>query len=222
MVVRRPLFRPDEKAADHRSGSPALARLSSLAAAVILGFGAPAHGQVDRWSTEISEAAARFEIPKEWIRRVMKAESDGQTELGGEPIISRAGAMGLMQLMPGTWQEMRAANGLGRNPFDPHDNIIAGAAYLREMYQRFGYPGLFAAYNAGPSRYFRHVTSCSRLPRETMNYLRKTSRSPLESQLAFLPPCPSKRAVAAVFAVRAADEVATETGAAASLFAIRH
>ena len=199
-----------------------MACLRSVAAALILGLGAPAHGQVHRWSADISEAAERFKIPEEWIRRVMRAESDGRTELGGVPIISRAGAMGLMQLMPGTWEEMRAANDLGGDPFDPHDNIIAGTAYLREMYDRFGYPGLFAAYNAGPSRYFRHVASCSTLPPETINYLRKTSRDAGSgSRLPILAPCPAKRAAAAVFAVRAAGEVATETGAAASLFAIR-
>lgn len=200
-----------------------MAGLRPIAAAVILGFGAPAHAQVNRWSAEISQAAARFEIPEDWIRRVMKAESDGRTELAGEPITSPAGAMGLMQLMPGTWEEMRTANRLGSNPFDPHDNIIAGAAYLREMYERFGYPGLFAAYNAGPSRYFRHVASCSTLPSETMNYLRKTSTNAgSDSQLRIIAPCPSKRAVAAIFAVRAASQIATDTDAAASLFAIRH
>ena len=58
--------------------------------------------------------------------------------------------MGLMQLMPATWAAMRAEHGLGHDPHDPRDNILAGTAYLRAMYDRFGYPGLFAAYNAGP------------------------------------------------------------------------
>lgn len=61
--------------------------------------------------------------------------------------------LGLMQLMPGTWQEMRLKWGLGSAPHFPPDNIIVGAAYLCEMYGRFGYPGLFAAYDAGPARY---------------------------------------------------------------------
>jgi soluble lytic murein transglycosylase-like protein len=80
-----------------------------------------------------------------WIERVMLAESAGRTTLGGRPIVSRAGAMGPMQLMPGTWAVMRTMLGLGRDPFDPHDNIIAGTGYLRLMYDRFGYPGVFAA-----------------------------------------------------------------------------
>ena len=91
--------------------------------------------------------------------------------LHGRPITSRAGAMGLMQLMPGTWAEMRTAHRLGSNPHDPRDNILAGTAYLRIMYERFGYPGLFAAYNAGPARYSRHLTTGRRLPAETIAYV---------------------------------------------------
>jgi soluble lytic murein transglycosylase-like protein len=152
-----------------------VARLTPLAAAALLGLASPAHAQVDRWASEIAEASARFGIPEDWIRRVMKAESHGRTLFGGAPIVSREGAMGLMQLMPRTWLEMRAANGLGADPFDPHDNIIAGAAYLRAMYDRFGYPGLFAAYNAGPGRYADHLVNGSRLSSETLNYLQKTA-----------------------------------------------
>jgi soluble lytic murein transglycosylase-like protein len=152
-----------------------VARLRAIAAAVLLSLGAPAHAQVDRWAAEIAEASARFGIPQDWIRRVMKAESDGRTELGGVPIISRAGARGLMQLMPGTWLEMRAANGLGADPFNPHDNIIAGTAYLRAMYDHFGYPGLFAAYNAGPRRYSDVRAGRRIMPAETAVYVRKVS-----------------------------------------------
>jgi soluble lytic murein transglycosylase-like protein len=101
----------------------------------------------------------------------MRAESGGRTHLDGRPIVSRAGAMGLMQLMPGTWREMRAALGLGHDPHQPRDNILAGTAYLRAMYDRFGYPGLFAAYNAGPARYAAHLATGRRLPRETVAYV---------------------------------------------------
>ena len=112
-----------------------------------------------------------------WIRRVIRAESAGRTMLGGRPIVSSAGAMGLMQLMPATWAHMRALLGLGTNPHDPRDNILAGTAYLRMMYDRFGYPGLFAAYNAGPGRYARHLATGSRLPGETIAYVMFTSRN---------------------------------------------
>lgn len=126
---------------------------------------------VARWHAMIAEASLRFGVPAAWIERVMRAESGGVTILDGRPITSRAGAMGLMQLMPATWGEMRARLGLGRDPHDPHDNIIAGTAYLRLMYDRFGYPGLFAAYNAGPRRYAAHLATGRALPGETRAYL---------------------------------------------------
>ena len=126
---------------------------------------------LDRWAGHVAEASARFGVPAEWIRRVMRAESGGRTTLGDRPIVSRAGAMGLMQLMPGTWADMRARFGLGSDPHDPRDNILAGTAYLRLMYDRFGYPGLFAAYNAGPVRYARHLATGRPLPAETVAYV---------------------------------------------------
>ena len=95
-----------------------------------------------------------------------------EVESAGNPrAVSHAGAMGLMQIMPGTWAELRAAHRLGDDPFDPRDNILAGAAYLRQMYDRFGSPGFLAAYNAGPARYQEHVDTGRALPRETCNYL---------------------------------------------------
>lgn len=101
----------------------------------------------------------------------MRAESDGHTQLAGRPIRSPKGAIGLMQLMPATWASMRAALGLGDNPDDPRDNILAGTYYLRLMYDRFGYPGCFAAYNAGPGRYAAWLAGTASLPRETVAYI---------------------------------------------------
>src|SRR5574338_368717 len=150
--------------------------LRSLALLVALLAASPAAaGPLDRWNGYIAEASARFGVPAEWIRRVMRAESGGRTTLDGGPIRSRAGAMGLMQLMPRTWSEMRAAHGLGPDPHEPRDNILAGTAYLRAMYDRFGYPGLFAAYNAGPGHYARHLSTGGALPAETTAYLDKVS-----------------------------------------------
>lgn len=149
-----------------------MARLNSLALAAALAGSAPAIADpLTRWRPDIAEASDRFGIPQQWIRRVILVESNGQTMLDGHPIVSRAGAMGLMQLMPGTWLEMRFALGLGSDPFDPHDNIIAGTAYLRSMYDRFGYPGLFAAYNAGPVRYSAYLSGATDLPAETRAYV---------------------------------------------------
>ena len=126
---------------------------------------------IARWAPLIEMASARFAVPSDWIRDVMRAESNGATTLNGRPIRSRAGAMGLMQLMPGTWADMRAAYGLGSNPDDPADNINAGTAYLRLLYEQYGYPGLFAAYNAGPARYGEYLAGRSQLPNETRAYL---------------------------------------------------
>lgn len=127
--------------------------------------------RVARWRPLVREASARFGVPIAWIERVMQAESAGLTSMAGRPITSHAGAIGLMQLMPATWAELRAAHGLGDDPYDPRDNILAGTAYLRRMYDQFGYPGLFAAYNAGPARYAAFLAGRQRLPAETRAYL---------------------------------------------------
>lgn len=118
------------------------------------------------FDTFIAEAAVRFGIPEHWIRAVMQAESAGDPRA-----VSRAGAMGLMQIMPATWAELRARHRLGADVFDPRDNILAGAAYLRDMYDRFGSPGFLAAYNAGPARYAEHLAIGRPLPRETRAYM---------------------------------------------------
>ncbi|MEL6800517.1 MAG: lytic transglycosylase domain-containing protein [Pseudomonadota bacterium] len=114
----------------------------------------------------IADAERRFGIPQPWIRAVMEVESAGNPRA-----VSHAGAMGLMQIMPSTWAELRAAYFLGDDPFDSRDNILAGAAYLRQMYDRFGSPGFLAAYNAGPGRYAEHLATGRPLPRETRAYV---------------------------------------------------
>ena len=114
----------------------------------------------------VTEAARRFAVPQRWIRNVMSAESDGNTHA-----ISSRGALGLMQVMPGTWVELSVRYELGIDPFDPHDNIMAGTAYLREMLDRFGPDGFLAAYNAGPKRYEEHLATGRPLPDETNAYI---------------------------------------------------
>jgi soluble lytic murein transglycosylase-like protein len=150
--------------------------LKVIAIVVALFGSAPARAEsVVDWRSYVVEASARFGVPISWIEHVMQAESAGRTTLAGRPITSHAGAMGLMQLMPATWAEMRAAYALGSNPYDPHDNILAGTAYLRAMYDWFGYPGLFAAYNAGPARYRDYLAGKASLPGETRAYLASVS-----------------------------------------------
>lgn len=143
-----------------------------------LAFASPAQAEtVADWRPYITEASAQFGVPTVWIERVMQAESRGRTTMNGRPIRSSAGAIGLMQLMPGTWADMRARLGLGTNPDDPRDNILAGTLYLRLMYDRFGYPGLFAAYNAGPGRYAEHLSGRRALPAEPVGYLASVAPS---------------------------------------------
>ena len=84
--------------------------------------------------------------------------------------ISRKGAMGLMQIMPATWADLRARHHLGSDPYDPRDNILAGVAYLRELHDRYGSPGFLAAYNAGPGRYEEYLSGRP-LPAETRAYV---------------------------------------------------
>ena len=169
-----------------------------LAGAVFLAGPAAAAQSLDRWSGHIAEASTRFGVPEDWIRRVIRAESGGRTMLNGRPATSRAGAMGLMQLMPGTWSEIRSAYRLGFDPHDPRDNILAGTAYLRAMYDRFGYPGLFAAYNAGPARYARHLATGLRLPAETVAYVAAVAGTGRQGSAA----APAQDCTATLFAVR--------------------
>lgn len=189
----------------------------ALLAAILLANPAAA-GPVDRWSGYIAEASGRFGVPEEWIRRVIRAESGGRTTLNGSPIMSRAGAMGLMQLMPGTWREMRAAHGLGPDPHDPRDNILAGTAYLGAMYLRFGYPGLFAAYNAGPKRYAGHLATGRRLPAETVAYVAAVSRSPPRQQSAIQNQTRSNTVFVALANVRPRIQAPPPSGVADRLF----
>lgn len=113
----------------------------------------------------VAEAAQRFGIPEAWILAVMGVESGGEARA-----TSVKGAMGLMQVMPATYADLRARYGLGPNAYDPRDNILAGSAYLREMYDRYGAPGFLAAYNAGPGRYEDYLAGRA-LPLETRGYL---------------------------------------------------
>lgn len=118
------------------------------------------------YAAHIDEAAQRFELPAGWIRAVLRAESSGDPRA-----VSPAGAMGLMQIMPATWDELRIHQGLGADPFDPRDNILAGTAYLRQLHDRYGsIRAMLAAYNAGPTRYEASLAG-ERLPLETRNYI---------------------------------------------------
>lgn len=121
----------------------------------------------DPFADFVEEASRRFGVPVRWIRAVMDVESAGDVRAR-----SPKGAMGLMQIMPETWAELRLRYDLGSDPYDPRDNMLAGTAYLRELHDRYGSPGFLAAYNAGPARYEEHSAGRP-LPAETQTYLQK-------------------------------------------------
>jgi hypothetical protein len=121
----------------------------------------------DPFADFVEAASRRFGVPVQWIRSVLSVESAGEVRAR-----SPKGAIGLMQIMPETWADLRLRYGLGNDPDDPRDNILAGAAYLRELHDRYGSPGFLAAYNAGPARYEEHLAG-RRLPAETQAYLQK-------------------------------------------------
>ncbi|WP_266064535.1 lytic transglycosylase domain-containing protein [Brucella intermedia] len=155
------------------------------------------------WAGHIAEAAKRFAISERWIRAVMQAESDHDPRA-----ISPKGAMGLMQIMPATWEELRIRHGLGGDPYDPRDNILAGSAYLAELHDLYGSPGFLAAYNAGPGRYEKHLVTGGPLPAETVAYMSKiVPQIDADAAVAYRTadrPARSEWSVAPLFVVRAA------------------
>jgi soluble lytic murein transglycosylase-like protein len=151
--------------------APASAQEISQAASEI-------NGRIQPLQPFIAAAAARFHVPESWVRAVIAAESGGRTEVDGGPITSPAGAIGPMQVMPRTYQELRLRYGLGSDPGDPEQNILAGTAYMGELYRRFGLTGMFAAYNAGPDRYQQFLDTGRPLPPETVAYLKVLNVTP--------------------------------------------
>lgn len=179
-------------------------------------------------ATDVRDAAFRFGIPEAWIWAVMRVESAGRVDA-----TSPVGAMGLMQLMPGTWANLTARHDLGRNAYDPRANIMAGAAYLRQMHDRYGSPGFLAAYNAGPGRYEQYLRGERGLPTETQNYVARLApmiggdatpliASSTSSAPSAQPPRPSWTQ-ASLFAVRSApsDETDSATPRVATAMASR-
>lgn len=120
----------------------------------------------DPWGPWIREASRRFDVPERWIREVMRQESGGRAGA-----TSPVGAMGLMQVMPGTYRELQRRHDLGDDPYHPYDNLMAGTAYVRQMYELYGSPAFLAAYNAGPRRLENYLYANQGLPAETRNYV---------------------------------------------------
>ncbi len=162
------------------------------------------------YTLHVAEAARQFGIPQAWIWAVMRVESNGDSRA-----VSPAGAMGLMQIVPATWADLSGRYGLGGDPFDMRANIMAGAAYLRAMHDRYGnVTAMLAAYNAGPGRYDEHLSRGRPLPAETRAYLARLASiagDPADTQLAAVPtpdPFAWRRAALFVRVASAADNVA--------------
>jgi soluble lytic murein transglycosylase-like protein len=154
----------------------AVATIAVLLGGDVLAADRPLFCGTKPWQSIIREASDQFDLPRTWLDGVIEAESAGCATVNGKPITSAAGAMGLMQLMPSTWSQYRVRLGLGHDPFNAHDNIFAGAAYLHDLYRRFGEDGFLAAYQAGPERYEEFIRDGRPLPRATLDYIARVHR----------------------------------------------
>jgi Transglycosylase SLT domain len=137
----------------------------------------------NRYADFMAEASQRFGVPASWLRAVIQVESAGNPKA-----VSPKGAMGLMQLIPDTWSALRIQYHLGNDPFDPHDNILSGAAYLRELFDRFGASGFLAAYNAGPKRFEDYRAGLRPLRDETKRYVSTLAQMLPDLQIADIQP----------------------------------
>lgn len=124
------------------------------------GFSGKISPRIANYEKEISNAASTHGVEPELIKAVIQAESAGNPNA-----VSKAGAQGLMQLMPGT------AKNLGvKNPFDPEENINGGAKNLAQLIKQYGgdIEKALWAYNAGPDRVKQGIK-----PKETQGYIPK-------------------------------------------------
>jgi hypothetical protein len=181
------------------------------------------------WLSYIAEASQRFSVPAQWIHAVMERESHGDWRT-----LSPKGAIGLMQIMPKTYAELRLQFHLGDDPYKPHDNILAGAAYLREMNDHYGPAGFLAAYNAGPSRYEDYLAGRRPILIPAQNNQEQQSRTsrngfsprvspfekPLRGQTQMLFPAITTAFGEAALGTRTIDLTAFEPSANRELYAI--
>jgi soluble lytic murein transglycosylase-like protein len=119
---------------------------------------------LSQWREHIRQAAEKYRLPEELLLAVMAVESNFDHQA-----LSEKGAMGLMQLMPGTAREMYVSDA-----WDPAQNIDGGARYLRVLANQYGGDPVqvLAAYNAGPEAVRRAGGAVPNIP-ETREYVRK-------------------------------------------------
>lgn len=126
-----------------------------------------------RIDTAVRDASLRYGVEAKLVRSVIRHESNFNPDA-----VSHAGAMGLMQLMPGTARSLGVVC-----PHEPRENVLAGTRYLRSLYLEFGdWPKAIAAYNAGPAR-----VAAGRFPKETRVYVRRVIASWRPQLLAHVP-----------------------------------
>jgi len=146
--------------------------LALLAASSSASAKSPSPAIANACAIHAPEAASRSGLSADVILRVMMAESRGNPRA-----LSPKGAGGCMQIMSATWTYLSVRYALGSNRFNPRMNMIGGALYLAELAARYGFPGAYAAYNAGPGRYERYAAGTAVLPVETIAYTARIGRT---------------------------------------------
>ena len=155
----RKVHRGGGSASMYRTAQSSQARARPVAAAA-----QPAPMTFERWREHIKAAAEKYRIPEALLFAVMAVESNFDNQA-----LSEKGAIGLMQLMPGTAREMYVTDA-----WDPAQNIDGGARYLRILANQYGGDMVktLAAYNAGPDAVRRAGGAVPSIP-ETQEYVRK-------------------------------------------------
>lgn len=141
--------------------------LVALVALVVIAFG----GSASAAGTETVNAGsgAAGGIPAGLPVAVAQVESGGrQYDANGNVVTSSAGAIGIMQLLPGTADEY------GVDPYDPSQNLAGGTAYLNDLYAQYGnLPDALAAYNWGPGNVSRALANGEPFPSSVQGYIQK-------------------------------------------------